>query len=166
MKKIVLGLFLICIVILTGCKAQSNTGTTLDNPFIGGTEGILIDFVEDSPPEEVRAGGDVPFDVVVKLKNDGEHKVLKEMVTVTLSGINAQEFDKQEQDLISNALEDLEPRKKEDGEVVESSPIHVEFYELNRLEDFSGGTYTIRADVCYEYATEAISQICIKSNNL
>lgn len=166
MRKIILTGLLISILIFAGCGEKKDSGQKLEDPFIGGTTGILISFIEDSPPPEAYAGGDYPFDVVVKLKNDGEYKVPKEKAKVTISGINAQEFGKEEIDFVQNPPEDLEPRRKEDGKTVDSAPVHTEFYELNRVEDFSGNTYTIRANVCYEYGTDAISKICIRSNNL
>ena len=164
MKKIIIAGLIITMFLFTGCPQPTDSG--VENPFIGGTTGILISFAEDSPPPEVYAGGDYPFDAVVKLKNDGEYRVAKEDVTVTLSGINAQEFGKTEAELSKNPEDDLEPRRKEDGDIIDSNPVFTEFYDLNRVEDFSGRTYTIRADVCYKYGTNTISDICIKTNNL
>ena len=165
MKKIIFVICVLSVVIFYGCQ-EKDTGTKLENPFIGGTTGILIDFIEDSPPPEVYAGGDFPFDIVVKLKNDGEQKIAKEDIKVTISGINAEEFSKLEADLTQNAPENLEARRKEDGDTVDSNPVFTEFYEFNRAEDFSGNTYTIRANVCYKYGTDAISKMCIRDNNL
>jgi len=85
---------------------------------------------------------------------------------VTLTGLNAAEFSRTEADFKQVAPDDLMEKKKEDGDIIESSPVHVEFMGLNRAEDFSGSTYTIRANVCYKYGTDAISNICIRKNNL
>ncbi|MBD3164928.1 hypothetical protein GF323_07050 [Candidatus Woesearchaeota archaeon] len=159
-------MFIIAIFILSGCTQEDDSGIKTKDPFIGGTEAVLISFLEDAPLPEVRAGGDFPFDVVVRLKNEGEHAIPKDELTVTISGINAQEFNKEESELVKSPEEDLDARRKENSDIIDSNPVFVEYQDFNRAEDFSGNTYTIRADVCYGYATEAVSTICIKSNNL
>ena len=165
MKKIIIiGLFLASILI-SACGTTTDGGGS-KNPFIGGTTGILIEFAEGAPPEKTYAGGDAPFDVFVILRNDGEYSINTEDAVVTIKGINAQEFGKTESDLTMSPPDDLTSRRKEDDIIIESPPVYVEFFDLNRLEDFSGSAYTIQADVCYKYGTEIVSKICIKSNNL
>lgn len=168
MKKMVIALILTFMVIITGCGTQESKGATLEDPFIGGTDGIIISFEEDAPPAEVYDGGDFPFGVVVKLKNEGEQDVMKGDVEVVISGIFASEFDKQEVDLKANPLDDLDGNKKDsEGDIVESVPIHVEFDDFNHVSELTGNTpYTIRADVCYKYGTTANSMICVRKDNL
>jgi hypothetical protein len=165
MKKAMISAFIISIF-LFGCTTGKTPGTTIENPFIGGTTGVLVSFSPDAPPSQVYAGGDFPFSVLVKLKNDGEYKVPKEKISVTLTGINAEEFDRTEGDFYKLSPEDLEAKRKEDGKNVESNPVIIEFIDLNRREDTFGNTYTIRADVCYNYMTQAVSKICVRENNL
>ena len=51
---------------------------------MGGSDGVIINFEEAAPPEEVYDGGDFPFGVVVNLKNEGEFDVPKEDIDVVL----------------------------------------------------------------------------------
>src|SRR3989338_9546291 len=92
-----IGLFFFAV----GCNEQT-TDSKDETPFVGGTAGLLIDFVEDSPPAEVTDGGNFPFDVVVKLENPGERAIAKENVKVTISGIDPSDFDKTLADLTKN----------------------------------------------------------------
>jgi hypothetical protein len=165
MKKVIIALCIITMLMLIGCKPrEGKTGT--DNPFIGGTTGVLISFSQGAPPAEVYSGGDFPFNVFVRLKNDGEYKIPKEKATVKLTGIYPKEFNKEESDLFKTSPEDLEPRSKKDGKITEGSPVGVEFLDLNHKDVLEGNTFTFRADVCYNYQTKAVSKICIRSNNL
>jgi len=167
MKQTVI-ISLICLSLLVGCGSNDNGGTDMEDPFLGGTEGLIISFEEDTPPTEVFDGGEFPFGIVVKLQNDGEQPVMKDDILVTISGILASEFGKQESELILNPTEDLEGNKKDsDGKKIESNPVHVEFGDFNHLGELSGNTpYTFRADVCYKYGTTANTLLCIRKDNL
>jgi len=158
---------IVSILLLVGCAEREKLPTKA-TPFIGGTTGVLIDFMEDSPPPEALDGGDFPFDVVVKLKNDGEYTVPKEDVEVRISGIRAEEFDLSESDLVKNPEEDLIAMEKDaEGNIRESTPVYVEFNGFNHVEELAGNTeFTFRADVCYVYQTKATAQICVRKDNL
>jgi len=165
MKKIMLSIILLLIAV--GCSSKTPTsGNT--QPFKGGTTGILLSFEQDAPPAEVFDGGDFPFDVVVKLKNDGEHDVLKDDVTVKVSGILSTEFGKSEAELSQKPLDDVLGTKKESsGDIQQSGPVFVEFNGLNHAALLSGNVpYRLRAEACYKYGTTAISQVCVRKNNL
>ena len=168
MKKMIFAVFLISILMLMGCTGKKDIGSSMKDPFIGGTDGVTISFEEDAPPAEVYDGGDFSFGVVVKLENEGEQEVAKEDAVITISGILASEFNKQESELELNPPDNLESTKKDsEGGIVESNPVHVEFEDFNYLEELTGNTpFTIRAEVCYKYGTTANSKICIRKDNL
>ncbi len=167
MKKI--AFIALLLMVIAGCgKGESKGTSTISDPFIGGTTGILLSFEQDAPPAEVFDGGDYPFDVVVKLKNEGEYKAVKADAVLTVSGILASEFNKVESDFRKNPSEDIEGKSKDSANnVQEGLPVFVEFTDLNHAGALSGNIpYTIRADVCYKYGTTVLSQICVKKNNL
>ncbi|MBS3098215.1 hypothetical protein J4209_05465 [Candidatus Woesearchaeota archaeon] len=153
-----IGLFFFAV----GCNEQT-TDSKDETPFVGGTAGLLIDFVEDSPPAEVTDGGNFPFDVVVKLENDGEHFVAKEDVVLKITGIDPAEFGRTASDLTKNPDEDLEETKKDaEGNIIDGTITFVEFQNFNYLNNLSGNTpFTFKVDVCYKYGTTVNAKLCV-----
>ncbi|MFH1399674.1 MAG: hypothetical protein ABIG95_06195 [Candidatus Woesearchaeota archaeon] len=153
---------LVCLVILAGC-AQKETITASD-PFLGGTTGLLINFLEDNPPSEVYDGGNFPFEVVVKLNNEGEWDVPADTVEVRVSGVDPAEFGLSQADVIKHPEEDLDRTSKDaEGNVNEGRITYVSFPGFNYKGAISGNiVFPIRADVCYTYGTKVMSKICVK----
>ncbi len=168
MKKYAFALFICTLLFLVGCGGEENTAPAAGTPFLGGTNGILVNF-ESSPPAEVFDGGDFPFDVIVKLKNNGEWDVPKEKTRIKITGVRAEQFSLLNIDLEKSAPDDL-PKMQRDptGKLIESPPIFVEFNNFNHADAITGSelTYPIRADVCYRYGTEAVAQLCVRENLL
>lgn len=169
-KKIaIISLILIAFAfVLVGCEEQA-VGPPTGAPFIGGTQGVMIDFAAETPPAEVYDGGDFPFDVVVKLDNKGEYFVPKEKVAVKLSGISALEFNLPEQALIISPQDDLLATVKDsEGNIIPGNPVYVEFKDLNHIEPITGSVlqFPIKADVCYRYGTVASTAVCVRENIL
>lgn len=154
------------LVFAFGCNQE--TPISKESPFIGGTTGLLISYDEGAPPAEVYDGGDFDFEIVVKLKNDGEQSVSKDKVEVSLSGIDPKEFGLSDSDFVKHPDEDLEGTYKDsEGNKIEGTTTYVVFSGLNHREILTGNTpYTIRADVCYNYATNVNSMLCIKKNQI
>ncbi len=159
---------LICALLVFAFGCNQETPISKESPFIGGTTGLLISYNQDEPPAEVYDGGDFPFDVVVKLKNEGEYSVNKDKVEIRLSGIDPREFGLSDSDFVKHPDEDLQGTYQDsEGNKIEGTPNYVIFSELNHNEKLIGNTpYTIRADVCYNYATNARSMLCIKNNQV
>ncbi len=149
------------ILFAAGCDG---TPTHRDVAFIGGTTGLLISFEEGAPPREVYDSGDHEFEIVVKLKNDGEYTVPKEKVEVRITGIDPVEFSKTPTDMIKRPNEDLISKYKgPEGDIYEGITSYVVFSGLNRKQPLvASAPYTVRADVCYNYQTKARAMICIK----
>jgi len=153
---------LVAISLLTlGCN---NPGTTKTKTFVGGTNGVLINFAQEAPPAEVYdscAGGNNQFDIVVELNNDGEYDVSKENALITITGIMPEDFGYSASMLSKNPPEDLMGKKVGQPSV----PVQVEFpnlaYRGNVLGDRS---FPIRAEICYTYQSTAIAQTCIRSD--
>ncbi len=167
MRKYLFVLIVIVMLSLLGC-GEGEEGLVTGAPFLGGSVGLLVNF-ENSPPPEVFDGGDFPFDVLVKLKNTGEWDVPKEKVRVKITGIRAEQFGLTEADLVKNSPEDL-PKMQRDltGTLIDSPPVIVEFNNFNHDNAITGSelSYPIRADVCYNYGTYAVTQLCVRENIL
>ncbi|MEM4263395.1 MAG: hypothetical protein QW666_00685 [Candidatus Woesearchaeota archaeon] len=168
MKKNILLAVIISLAFIAGCaggEGEEKVPTT--SPFLGGATGVVADFVDLRT--EMFDGGSDPFDVIVKLENQGESRVAKEDVRVKLSGFNPVEFGKTEQDLTKSPVDDLTEKIKDpQGNVLPGAQVFVEFKELNHVAKISGARidFPIRADICYMYSTKAISKICVRSNIL
>jgi hypothetical protein len=158
------------LVLLTACAGGGKSGQTVDlsaSPFIGGTTGVVADFVDFR--KDVFDGGRDPFDVVVKLENKGEYATPASRVRVKLSGINPVQFGKLEEDLSKGPADELiAMRLDPQGNVLPATPVFVEFVGLNHFPPVSGAQvkYPLRADVCYTYSTKAVSKVCIRENIL
>ncbi|MBI4140410.1 hypothetical protein HY485_01090 [Candidatus Woesearchaeota archaeon] len=159
--------FVLFILLLLIACSSKETVVELQNPFIGGTSGVNIDF--QNLRKEVFDGGRDPFDVVVKLDNKGEADVAKNNVRVRLSGVNPSEFSKLEEQLTRGPDDDILAAKKDStGKLITTPPVFVEFTDLNHFSPIVGASadFTLRADVCYTYKTLAVSKLCVRSNIL
>src|SRR5574341_1498010 len=165
MRRLIVILMLLLLVV--ACKPSAKKGVSIESPFLGGTQGLALDWQDFR--KEVFDGGRDPFDVTVKLENKGETLVRKENVKVKLSGINPAEFSKSEADLTLNAPDDvIEMRKDPQGAVLPGPPVFVEFVGLNHKSAITGASaqFPLRADVCYLYKTKAVSKVCVRENLL
>lgn len=155
---------LVVLLLLVGCTKDKTKKLEIQ-PFIGGTSGLLIDFVDLR--KEVFDGGRDPFDVVVKLENKGETLIPKNKVRVKLTGVRPEEFGKTEEQFILSPPEDVfDNRKDVQGNVQPSTPVFVEFRELNHFTKITGSalSFPVRAEICYRYGSRAISKLCVREN--
>ena len=152
--------------LITGCNNGNKTTTIKTEPFIGGTTGLKINFVEDAPPDEVYDRGTFPFDVAVLLENVGEYDVNKNDVYVQISGIDPYDFSKTPAFMKKHPAEDLKKTyKNSEGRKIEGTRETVEFNGFNYARNLTGNTqFMIKAEVCYSYETIANAMICIRKD--
>ncbi|MFH1917131.1 MAG: hypothetical protein ABIJ21_07765 [Nanoarchaeota archaeon] len=169
MKYPLLILVLIGLVV-TACQDGQQVMT--NNPFIGGAEGLSMDFADGAPPDEIYDSGQFPFSVNVVVENVGENTVLAEEAFVRLIGINPSTFNVTPADMHMYLDDNLRSAAKLiDGSSVpgdittfvippDDPPL---LYKPNLL-----GTDEIilRAELCYKYMTKSTTQICIKDQTL
>ena len=165
MRKTII-LLLVVVLLFAACTP---TGEKVDktSPFLGGTEGVTVDFLNFRT--DVFDGGNDPFDIVVQLENKGEFTVPKQDLRVKVSGINPAEFNKLEENLAASPEDDLLAiRKDPQANILKSPPITVEFTELSYLGRLVGATqkFPVVVDVCYLYTTNAVTHLCILSEVL
>ena len=166
----------IFLLVLAGCKGGDTSTGAPTTPFLGGTRGLEISFLEGSPPDEVTDGDTFDFQAVVKLRNQGEADLKKGQVNISLIGFLPSDFrsnlnDFSDSDLINkNPDDDLLPRKKDsEGNIIESVETFKTFPKDDKNFKFKntldGNTvFILRADVCYAYHTDALSEICVLEN--
>jgi len=170
-RFIVLGA--VILLFIAGCEGDdggTTTGGVPRDPFLGGTDGLEIEFEEGSPPEEVTDGNTFPFQAVVRLKNVGEYEIGGNNAKVNLIGFSPADFDSDFDKLEVVVADALTARQRDsEGNIIEPVEAFVKFPsgtgDFNFEESIAGNTpFIFRADVCYKYQTNAVSEICVLKN--
>ena len=165
----VIALLICLILVLSACK-QSGAATTgaPRKPFIGGTDGIIINFLKDNPQPEVTDDGTFSFKAIVSLENKGESKIKNGDIKVSLVGFDPTDFGSEISQMLNRPPDDnidLNGRRIDaEGNIINGETIYVSFPKDSDFtpRKFSGNTeFTFRADVCYAYQTRASTKICI-----
>ena len=168
-KRYILALLICLILLLSACskKSGASTGSAPKTPFIGGTSGVTITFLKDSPPPEVTDEQSFGFQSVVRLKNYGEFKVTKNNIKVNLVGFDPGDFGQTFDDLKDvQPADDLDSKKRDaEGNIIDGIETYATFPKSGSdfiPTKFPGNfPFTFRADVCYNYETQAVSKLCI-----
>lgn len=165
MKKMLILLMGILLVI-SACEGNGNNEFVTTTPFLGGSEGLKINFIENFPPTTVGDGGEDSFDIIVEVSNRGEHVVEAEEAQIRLTGFSAIAFGKTVDDLTKNLPDTLEANEKAaDGTPLLSFPLEVSFDNFNYQGRVQGNQqFPLRAEICYKYTTTTITNICIKED--
>ncbi len=165
---------LICLILLVSAckKSGAATGGAPRTPFIGGTAAVALNFEKDSPPPEVTDDGTFAFNVLVRLKNDGEARIEKQDMKLNLVGFDPSDFGVGDFNSMSDVEPDdnLDPKRRDaEGNIIEGTTTFATFPKggssfnpgLNPGR-FSGNTeFTFRADACYHYKSEANTKLCV-----
>lgn len=152
-------------MLLSGCSTGSSGNTAgggETTPFVGGTEGITVDFMDGAPPPEVYDAGNYPFEVAVRLQNKGETDVPADDVKVEISGVDPADFGGPSP-LIMSAPEDLLGTMKDaNGNIIDGTITYLSFPGFNYVGNLSGNMlFTLRADLCYTYENIANTKLCV-----
>jgi len=135
--------------------------------FVGGTQGISLEFIQDAPPDNIFDGGKYPFTVNVKMKNVGEWEIdAGAKIKARITGIDSADYGVTAAALEKNPPQGmLSTRRGPSGEVIEGDTLVMDFPGLNYQRALFGDVpATFKADVCYTYGTKVSSNICIKKN--
>ncbi len=162
------GLLIFCILavflLVLGCKKQPAGKPTVE-PFIGGKEGLRMEWVEGLPPETILDEGKMRFGIGTKLTNVGEEYLGQGSGYVEIIGINPKDFNKRDQSELRKflPLPLREAKKNLDGTIIAGGQGIVDFGDLKYLPDLKGNTEVkIRANLCYDYRTKTSTKICAK----
>jgi len=168
-KKRGMGLLLVVFVVLlmlflNGCEGE-DVPTTIQTPYVGGTSGLEFAFQDDEPPGNVLDNGQQEFYITLLLKNLGEHSIPAGGVVASLSGIDKDAFSLPSL-TVKNDIE-IEGVVKDQEFVIEGAQEILEFTEAKYINDVPADfSIILRADICYAYETNAISNLCLKKNIL
>ncbi|MAG91548.1 hypothetical protein CMO83_02630 [Candidatus Woesearchaeota archaeon] len=168
-RYLILALFVCLILLISACSNRSGAaiGGAPQTPFIGGTNGILIDFERDAPPPEVTDDSSFAFNAIVRLKNEGEFSVRRDDIKLNLVGFDPADFGRDFNDLRDVIPDDdlLSKTRDAEGNIVEGTTTFAEFPRQGGdfiPRKFPGNTpFIFRADMCYNYETIATTQLCV-----
>lgn len=159
-------LLVLAAIFIVACQPSEKTASTA-TPFIGGTNGLLINFAPNAPPSEVIDGDRFPFSAIVTLENTGESDVQANKLEVRLTGLYPPDFG-QTGELKKNPAEPILGIKKDsEGNKIPGTVSQVEFENLNYKGRLQGNLQLpIRAEVCYNYETRGSAVYCMRKNLL
>ena len=158
---------LLTVVFLTSCEGlnRDKGGTDTGGAFIGGKQGIQVAFAEDEPPKQVLDNNQQEFFVTLILKNQGEFTVPIGGLIASLSGVSKQSFGLKTLN-IKNTFP-IQGAQKDIGGVLPGGEELLEFGEAKYTNDIPADFQTnLRADICYDYQTKAIANLCLKKDIL
>ena len=175
MKKLIYFISLMIILLfVTGCGSGPESAS-FSSPYVGGDNGLIAEFQDNNPPDEIYDNNLKPFKLVLKLKNDGEFKVSKNSILIQAVGFSPNDFGiKNPSALKVNSLDiDLEPKaKSQDGTVRPGGETLVPLPKNGNLayEGNVAGTGELKlpfgVDICYLYKTKSTSLLCVTPNLL
>ena len=163
--------FLIFVSVLMLFIVGCTSGQTVDlsgNPFVGGSNGLIVEFITGSPPDEVFDNEQFPFTVSVKLENSGERDIEEGEGFLRITGVNPAEFGISESDLREDIPEIRSVKKASDQSIIQGGTEVVTFSEMNYQKDEPGNFEidSFRVQACYDYGTIASTTICVKEENV
>jgi len=173
---VALGVVFLFIIAACGGSGEVAGGAPT-TPFLEGSQGLVIDFLVGSPPVEVTDGNTFPFQAIVTLKNEGEHKFgAVEDIKIDLIGFAPSDFRSDDDDFTDADLQDISPieiptprERDSEGNIIEGIETFIEFPKIGVnfafKDSLAGNTvFIFRADVCYKYNTTVVSEICVLEN--
>lgn len=161
-------------LLLFGCGEEQVT--TTGDVFIGGTRGLEFSFNtpfgDDSTGEDIiyeTEGKSQDFDIEVNVKNEGEDEVLPGDVQIKLVGINKEQFNGIDQDMLVSNANPLGPIQRgvnyfeEEDISFAATPNGKISYNRNVT---TSGKFSpqITAYGCYKYSTKASTNICFRDS--
>jgi len=170
-RHIIIGIMLVGLLVLAGCGGNSDTTVgPSKTPFVGGTTALSMEFIEGAPPIEIFDNGNFPFAINLKIENLGEDDVETSDGYVEITGIDPGDFGLSGQSELKQDLPyDIKGVVKNfQGTVLVGDTIITEFNDLNFENDIRGNWDgpRIRANLCYNYETEATVAVCLKRDLL
>ena len=155
----------LAIVVLAGCQQQGgSTGSKLTS-YIGGTNGLALQFNQNEPPKEVLDNGEDPFFISLLVENKGEYTIPPGGIIATLSGISREAFSLQKLSTVSDF--ELLRRTKVDSSEREGGTADLSLGQANYKYDLATDFSTrLLTDVCYNYRTVASTGLCFKGSTI
>jgi hypothetical protein len=175
-KSTIIGILLLSLV-LAACSGNGDAAGPTYNPYIGGQQGVEMDFIEGLPPTGEGAildAGRSEFGVGLRLTNVGEYDIAPEDLTLELRGILPAQFTPEGENFdFKKSLADEDEtmgefpgaRKAFDGSILEGQFATITFEGLSYQPDSRGDTIkNLQLALCYEYGTQTTTPVCISGD--
>lgn len=156
-SKIFVVFFIMLIIFVGACKQNKQKE---GGAFVGGSKGVEISFLSNSPPAEFNSDDSVPVSVL--LKNLGENEIGISEAQVKVFGVHTPSFGLGD-NFVSNQrkIVGVSEFSREGGEV-EVSLGNINYNaEINNFESVA-----LKAKVCYPYTTKLQVNACITSRQI
>jgi hypothetical protein len=168
-KKLLLISLLALTIILAGCGGSDTSNGFMFDPFIGGSQGLVFEFVPGMPPTQEGAildRGTSSFSVGMKITNIGEDDLDINELRLDLRGILPEQFGITWPQTTLVLQDPLNGAKKNmDGSVLGGQFTTLAFEDLSYLPDTRGDLpKTFRVDACYSYQTKSTTPVCIAND--
>lgn len=168
-KRGVVGFLLVFVLLLAGCQGGLPFGKKQPqqqpSAFVGGTQGLEIAFSQDQPPAAVLDHGQEEFFITLLMRDLGEYTIPAGGVIGSLSGVVQSAFSLKSLDVKSTT--EVFGVTKEQSTVIPGAEEMLEFGSAKFLTDLPADTrFTLKADVCYAYQTQAVTTVCLRKNVL
>lgn len=172
-KWLIFAVAIAAMFLVTSCTGITQGGGNTNNEaFVGGTVGLNTYLIEGMPPSIINDANSFPFGFGIAIENQGEADVGpgtdNPFVMVRIEGINPEQFGTTD-DALRRVLDTpiKGSTRNYDGTVFPGEITSVIFEPLSYIPDIRGNTqFTIRADICYDYETDATALLCIKDDVL
>lgn len=164
-KLLILITALVIMIIVNGCtNNQTSTTVDLDDPYLGGSQGLVIEF-EPMAPEQDGVDtifNDEEFSVNLNIKNKGEYTVPANTVKSKIKGISSSDYTGLLFDATNtDEIEKISEYNENGGE------INIDHKKgklvQNRIQDRNLITATLFAEITYPYKTFiSAPKVCFK----
>ena len=166
-RNIFLILVLSVMILFASCSSDSGarrSGYEIES-FNGGSSALFFEFLENAPPSVVRDQELQPFQVIIRLKNQGEFDIGENEAYAVLAGFKPEDLGLTDEGM-SKAIPPMNGFKKQGSNVIEGRTQQVTFSNLKYTESVISGAVsrTIFANVCYPYETRAFTLLCINGD--
>ncbi|MBN2567136.1 hypothetical protein JXB02_03585 [Candidatus Woesearchaeota archaeon] len=140
--------------------------------FVGGSDGLAMDFLTDSPPGEVFDQNTYPFDITIRVENKGEDDVGAGEYKLGIEGFSPDDFGQTQAVMMGWPTTVLEgARKDAGGNLIDGTIEYFSFPYGGGMFSYQGQVvkseiFTVRAKMCYTYETTATALLCYREDTL
>jgi len=167
MKKIFLTIMITAMLIFAGCTGEggsSSSSTSGGQTFKGGDKALELTFENGMPPAKILDQGKRPYQIRMKIKNEGEYSIEDKKAHVVITGIDEANFN-----LVGKSSQELPAirgYKKQGSQEIKGGEVMAMFSDVKYMADIFSGSMpvTFFADLCYPYETQVSSIVCINGD--